>query len=70
MSLLIRPLLDHVARKIGGPPSVTEMVQSPTRNFLKTIRNYKLKGRGKRFFSDLDDGSDDGDDLGLDGSSF
>ncbi len=48
--------------------TVPVMVQSTTRNFLNAKRNCTLKSPGRRYFSDLDDGDSDGDDLGL-GSS-
>ncbi len=46
------------------------MVQSLTRNNLKTTQDFTLEGPGRRTFSYLDDGDGDGngDGLGLDGS--
>ncbi len=46
------------------------MVKSVARNFPGLIRNSDLKGLGKRYFSDLDDGEDDADDFDLDGSGY
>jgi hypothetical protein len=44
------------------------MVQSGARNFSGLTRNFDLEGPGEKFFSDLDDGEDDDDNLVLDGS--